>query len=162
METEETKQIKGALYERGRKLTRHGVQEVTIGHILGSKGYDRCDYVEFDNNGNFYAYEIKVTVNELKSGNKLSYCANKNYIVINHQIYDWLFKIGPDGQREIKHNFNHGGFGLILYQPNKRDKFTSITRCGNQQLGLGERMELLEAIAKAGCRDAGKYWSKKG
>lgn len=56
METEETKQIKVVLAKHSKALIRHGVQEVTIGHITGGKGYDRCDYVEFDNNGNFYAY----------------------------------------------------------------------------------------------------------
>lgn len=59
METEETKQIKVALAKHSKALIRHGVQEVTIGHITGGKGYDRCDYVEFDNNMNFYAYDSK-------------------------------------------------------------------------------------------------------
>lgn len=156
METKETKEIKAALYQRSKTLFRHGVQEVTVGHIVGNKGYDRCDYVEFDNDGTFYAYEIKVSVADLKSKNKLSYCANKNYLIINQEIYDWMFKAGSDGKREIKHRLNRGGFGLILYQPEAYNKFKSITRCGHKQLGLGERMELLEAIAKAGCRDAAK------
>ncbi|MCC4374673.1 hypothetical protein LMB66_04100 [Limosilactobacillus reuteri] len=52
--------------------------------------------------------------------------------------------------------FHSGGFGIILYRPDRVDKFQSVTRCSNQQLGLGERMELLEAIAKSACRDAGK------
>lgn len=156
METEETKQIKVVLAKHSKALIRHGVQEVTIGHITGGKGYDRCDYVEFDNNGNFYAYEIKVSVSDLNSNNKLSYCANKNYLVVNQAVYDWLFKTNNNGQREINHEFNSGGFGIILYRPDRVDKLQSVTRCCNQQLGLGERMELLEAIAKSACRDAGK------
>ncbi|WP_414152945.1 hypothetical protein ACKN8S_13155 (plasmid) [Limosilactobacillus reuteri] len=156
METEETKQIKVALAKHSKALIRHGVQEVTIGHITGGKGYDRCDYVEFDNNMNFYAYEIKVSVSDLNSNNKLSYCANKNYLVVNQTVYDWLFKTNNNGQREINHEFNSGGFGIILYQPDSVDKLQSVTRCSNQQLGLGERMELLEAIAKSACRDASK------
>lgn len=157
METEETKQIKEALSVRGNAMGHHGVQEVTVGHIVGSKGYDRCDYVEFDNNGIFYAYEIKVSVSDLKSDNKLSYCANKNYLVVNQKVYNWLFKTNISGQREINHAFNCGGFGIILYQPDSINKFRSITRCSNHQLGLGESVELLEAIAKAACRDASKW-----
>lgn len=156
METEETKQIKAALAKHSKALTRHGVQEVTVGHITGGKGYDRCDYVEFDNNGNFYAYEIKVSVSDLNSNNKLSYCANKNYLVVNQKVYDWLFKTNNNGQREVNHEFNSGGFGIILCRPDSVDKLQSVTRCSNRQLGLGERMELLEAIAKSACRDAGK------
>ncbi len=158
METEETKQIKATLAKHSKALTRHGVQEVTIGHITGGKGYDRCDYVEFDNDGNFYAYEIKVSVSDLNSNNKLSYCANKNYLVINQKVYDWLFKTNNNGQREVNHEFNSGGFGIILYRyrSDSVDKLQSVTRCSNRQLGLGERMELLEAIAKSACRDASK------
>ncbi|MCC4371898.1 hypothetical protein LMB49_10900 [Limosilactobacillus reuteri] len=156
METEETKQIKVALAKHSKALTRHGIQEVTVGHITGGKGYDRCDYVEFDNNGNFYAYEIKISVSDLNSNNKLSYCANKNYLVVNQKVYDWLFKTNNNGQRKVNHEFNSGGFGIILYRPDSVDKLQSVTRCSNRQLGLGERMELLEAIAKSACRDAGK------
>lgn len=160
METKETKQIKAALYDRSKSLYRHGVQEVTVGHILGGRGYDRCDYVEFDNNGNFYAYEIKVSVSDLNSSNKLSYCANKNYLVVNQTVYDWLYKLDAKGNRQLNHSFNSGGFGILLYQPDEYNKFKSITRCSNQQLGLGERMELLEAIAKSACRDASKFMTK--
>ena len=97
---------------------------------------------------------------DLNSNNRLSYCANKNYLVINQQIYDWLFKTDANGKRTINHRFNSGGFGILLYQPNKTNKFKSIVRCGNQQLSLGERSELLESIAKSACRDASKWWKK--
>lgn len=158
LETKETKQIKAALYRRSKGMIRHGVQEVTVGHILGGRGYDRCDYLEFDNNGTFYAYEIKVSVADLNSDNKLSYCANKNYLVINQTVYDWLYKSDEHGNRDKNHDFNTGGFGVLLYQPSRSIPFKSIVRCSNQQLGIGERIELLEAIAKSGCRDANKWW----
>lgn len=86
METKETKQIKAALHRRGKGMIRHGVQEVTVGHILGGRGYDRCDYLEFDNNGTFYAYEIKVSVADLNSFSKLLRLLKRHKQLLNKQI----------------------------------------------------------------------------
>lgn len=48
------------------KVGCYGVLEVTIGHIAGGKGYDRCDYVEFDTAGLITCYEVKVTLSDLR------------------------------------------------------------------------------------------------
>ncbi|ETA73771.1 hypothetical protein [Ligilactobacillus equi] len=50
--TELTKEIERALFARTSKtIGAYGALEVTIGHISGVEGYDRCDYVEFDTIG---------------------------------------------------------------------------------------------------------------
>lgn len=105
-----------------------------------------------------YGYEIKVSVSDLNSDNKLSYAANKNYIVVNNEVYNWLTQKNENGLLANTPKHSLGGFGIILYNPSQTDHLIIKTRCSTHQLGLGEKIELLEAIAKSACRDAAKWW----
>ena len=117
---------------------------MTIGRA-GSSGYERCDYVEFDTSSEIRCYEIKVTMSDLKSKNKLSYLGDKNYLVVPKKLADEI----------LKSSYNLGGIGLIAFDGKS---FKSLTRASKRNVSIGERVELLEGIAKSACRDAIKFY----
>lgn len=127
------------------KVGCYGVLEVTIGHIAGGKWYDRCDYVEFDTAGLITCYEVKVTLSDLMSNNKLSYVGDKNYLVVTGELADKIEEI----------NYNLGGTGLIIFNG---ENLVLRKKSSKKVVGIGEKAELLEGIAKAACRDASKYY----
>lgn len=146
MKTQRTIGIERALVRRTQeKMGCYGVLEVTIGHIVGGKGYDRCDYVEFDTAGLITCYEIKVTLSDLMSTNKLSYVGDKNYLVVSKNLANEIEKI----------NYNLGGVGLIVFDGKN---LVLKKKSSKKVIGIGEKTELLEGIAKAACRDANKYY----
>lgn len=147
--SKKTLEIEQALVNRTREKTNcYGVLEVTIGHIAGGKGYDRCDYVEFDTSGLTTCYEIKVSFVDLLSKNKLSYVGDKNYLVVTKELAD----------RIENSNYNLGGVGLIVFN---NGNLSIVKKASKKTIGIGEKAELLEGIAKAGCRDATKYYVYK-
>ena len=146
MKTRQTIEIERALVRRTQeKVGCYGVLEVTIGHIAGGKGYDRCDYVEFDTAGLITCYEVKVTLSDLVSNNKLSYVGDKNYLVVPEKLANEIEEI----------NYNFGGVGLIVFDG---EKLVLRKKSSKKVIGIGEKTELLEGIAKAACRDASKYY----
>lgn len=146
MKTQQTIEIERVLVKRTKeKVGCYGVLEVTVGHIAGGKGYDRCDYVEFDTAGLITCYEVKVTLSDLMSNNKLSYVGDKNYLVVPEKLANEIEKI----------NYNFGGVGLIVFDG---EKLVLRKKSSKKVIGIGEKAELLEGIAKAGCRDASKYY----
>ncbi|MCI5941205.1 MAG: hypothetical protein MRZ40_01395 [Ligilactobacillus animalis] len=147
--TKQTRLIEQALIKRTRSILGcYGALEVTIGRA-GSSGYERCDYVEFDTSSEIRCYEIKVTMSDLKSKNKLSYLGDKNYLVVPEKLADEI----------LKSSYNLGGVGLLVFDGKS---FKSLTRASKRNISIGERVELLEGIAKSACRDAIKFYSKMG
>lgn len=143
--TKQTLEIEQALIKRTNSvLGCYGALEVTIGRA-GSSGYERCDYVEFDTSSEIRCYEIKVTMSDLKSKNKLSYLGDKNYLVVPKKLADEI----------LKSSYNLGGIGLIAFDGKS---FKSLTRASKRNVSIGERVELLEGIAKSACRDAIKFY----
>lgn len=84
-------------------------------------------------------------MSDLKSKNKLSYLGDKNYLVVPEKLADEILN---------KHR-NLGGVGLIAFDGKD---FKSLTRASKRTVGIGERVELLEGIAKSACRDAIKFY----
>ncbi|MHB9953654.1 hypothetical protein [Ligilactobacillus murinus] len=143
--TKQTLEIEQALIKRTSDLLGcYGALEVTIGRA-GPSGYERCDYVEFDTSGEIRCYEIKVTMSDLKSKNKLSYLGDKNYLVVPAELADKI----------LNNHYNLGGVGLIAFDGKS---FKSLTRASKRNVSIGERVELLEGIAKSACRGASKYY----
>ena len=143
--TKQTLEIEQALIKRTNSILGcYGALEVTIGRS-GSKGYERCDYVEFDTSGEIRCYEIKVTMGDLKSKNKLSYLGDRNYLVVPAKLADEI----------LSNRCNLGGIGLIAFDGKS---FKSLTRASKRNVSIGERVELLEGIAKSACRDAIKLY----
>ncbi len=90
-----------------------------------------------------------MTMSDLKSKNKLSYLGDKNYLVVPEKLANEI----------LKSSYNLGGVGLISFDDKN---FKSLTRASKWAVGIGERVALLEGIAKSACRDAIKFYSNGG
>ena len=92
METQITKKIKKALYESNYvngRLKKFLVAECLIKIFENYKWeYDGIvDVIGVDNDRLIYCYEIKQSVSDLKTKNKLTFIGNYNYLVIPKGFY---------------------------------------------------------------------------
>ena len=85
MKTELTLQIEKAilLATKADKLGVYGAYEVSIGKGYGDQF---VDYITMDTKNIFRCYEIKISLQDLKSKNKLSFCGDYNYLVITYKF----------------------------------------------------------------------------
>lgn len=93
METQITKKIKKALYKSNYKsgrLKKFMVAECSIRILENYKWRDEgiVDFIGVDNNELIYCYEIKQSVGDLKTKNKLTFVGNYNYLVIPKGFYN--------------------------------------------------------------------------
>lgn len=98
--TEETKILEKSLWKRCEYLRIYGCDEVTIGFANGGLGNERADFVTMDSKGVIKCYEIKVSLNDLRSNAKKSWYGHYNYLVVSrglYQIYDRWKELVPAG-----------------------------------------------------------------
>ena len=98
----ETLELENALYEMCKDKRIYGCEEVTIGfpHQRPGKRNEICDFVTMDSKGIIRCYEIKVTLQDLKSKAKKSWYGHYNYLVIT-----------PELEKKLVHD------GVINYTP---------------------------------------------
>lgn len=93
MKTRETLELEQALIADTEKNGLYGVQEVTIGFSSQGMGNEIADFISMDAKGLFRCYELKVTLSDLKSRNKLSWYGDYNYLVVSaaleQRVADW-------------------------------------------------------------------------
>lgn len=89
----ETIILENALIKRTREKRIYGCEEITIGFHNGGKGNEIVDFMTMDSKGIIKCYEIKVTLEDLKSKAKKSWYGNYNYLVVSEELYnkveDW-------------------------------------------------------------------------
>lgn len=153
METKETKDIKEALalYTQQHKGS-YGACEVTVGYAGGRKDYERCDYVEFNSNSEIVCYEIKVTFEDFLSNNKQTYLGDRNYLVVTKEL---LKQIEQRRDYIREKGKLQSGIGIIVYNDNG---LRIYKKCSKHSVPISQRVQLLEGIARAGCRDANKFY----
>ena len=85
-ETELTKEIKKALlhYTKADAPGVYGCYEVCLGAGYGD---EYVDFMTMSSTNVFRAYEIKISLSDLKSKAKLSFCGDYNYIVLPEELY---------------------------------------------------------------------------
>ncbi|HHU6749354.1 TPA: hypothetical protein ACUI23_000024 [Staphylococcus pseudintermedius] len=123
------------------KLSVYGCHEVTIGLSPLKKGREVVDFLTYDTNNVFRAYEIKVSKEDLKSNAKLSFVGHYNYFVLPRQLYE-----------EVKGtdllSFNVGiviiGEGLIK-------------KSGRKMLSMSDNIKLLESLMRSLNRENKKH-----
>lgn len=71
----------------------YGCEEITIGFVNGGHGNEIVDFMTMDSRGIIRCYEIKVTLQDLRSKAKKSWYGNYNYLVVSdelrYKIHDW-------------------------------------------------------------------------
>lgn len=133
-----------------KKKGLYGALEATIGFSDKGKDYERCDYMTFDSSNEICCYEIKVSIEDLKSHAKKTFIGNRNYLVMPKSMYKKL----KDKRSDLIHT---GMVGIIVFD--ERSKQLSVKRrCSLHSMNISTKVQCLEAIARAGCRDAAKYY----
>ena len=93
----ETVELENALIKNTREKRIYGCEEITIGFYNGGKGNEIVDFMTMDSKGIIKCYEIKVTLEDLKSKAKKSRYGNYNYLVVTEELYnkveDWSLYI---------------------------------------------------------------------
>ena len=104
MKTKETKNLEKALDALSKAKREYGCEEVTIGFKSSGHGDEIVDYMTMDAKGIFKCYELKVTLQDLKTDNKKSFYGDYNYLVVSmlkiqhgqtislHTVEYWLGK----------------------------------------------------------------------
>lgn len=87
MKTKQTTNLEIALENAALKKREYGCAEVTIGFVHNGHGDEIVDFMSMDASGIIKCYEIKVSMRDLKSENKLSWYGDYNYLVINRMLY---------------------------------------------------------------------------
>lgn len=89
----ETLELENALIKQTREKRQYGCEEITIGFYNQGLGNEIVDFMTMDSKGTMRCYEIKVTLQDLKSGAKKSWYGHYNYLVVSkdlfHQVQDW-------------------------------------------------------------------------
>ena len=106
VKTDETKKIEQALMQMCRDKRWYGAPEITIGFYRNGHGNEICDFMLMDGNADIRCYEIKVSLSDLRSNNRLSWLGRYSYLVIGKKLYKkidiWIDEI-------------HDDIGIIVY-----------------------------------------------
>lgn len=106
MKTKETEEIEGILLKgcfgsHTKVAKEYGTTEVTVGFQRDGRGKERVDFLSYDTKNNLYrCYEIKVSLEDLRSNAKKSWYGNYNYLVVSESLYkkqnieEWRAEIG--------------------------------------------------------------------
>ena len=66
----------------------YGCEEITIGFYNNGHGNEIVDFMTMDSKGIIKCYELKVTLQDLKSDAKKSWYGHYNYLVVSRELYD--------------------------------------------------------------------------
>lgn len=89
----ETIELESALIKDTQIKRLYGCEEITIGFYNGGHGNEIVDFMTMDSKGVIKCYELKVTLQDLKSTAKKSWYGHYNYLVVSSELYssisDW-------------------------------------------------------------------------
>lgn len=91
MKTTETLKLEQAIKEKYCTPWQFGIHEVT----LGFGGKERADFMTISTNDVVRCFEIKVSMSDLRSKAKLTFCGNYNYLVAPYDIACAALEILP-------------------------------------------------------------------
>lgn len=120
----ETLELENALIKDTCEKRCYGCEEVTIGFHNAGHGNEVVDFITMDSKGTIKCYELKVTIQDLKSNAKKSWYGHYNYLVITSELYtkieDWSAFI-PEHVGLIVGNQNKG---LSVVKKPKKNKIS--------------------------------------
>lgn len=87
MKRKETLELENSLVNQTREKRIYGCEEVTIGFYHQGLGNEVVDFMTMDSRSIIKCYEIKVTMQDLKSAAKKSWYGNYNYLVVSNDLY---------------------------------------------------------------------------
>lgn len=111
----------------------YGCHEVTAGVEILKKGREIIDFLTYDTQTVFRAYEIKVSKADLKSSAKLSFVGHYNYLVMPEALYDDVRGTGVLPY----------GVGVIIIGKGL------VKKASRKRLSMGQSVKLLESLIRS-------------
>ena len=76
------------MIKQTRQKRIYGCEEITIGFYNNGHGNEVVDFMTMDSKGIIKCYELKVTLQDLKSDAKKSWYGHYNYLVVGRELYE--------------------------------------------------------------------------
>ena len=156
MKSSLTKKIEYLIFNHTNKLGISGCREVKIGthktksFLTGEQEF--VDYMTIDSYGEITCYEIKSSIDDLKSSARLSFLGHKNFLVLPRDLY-----VQVENKRWFLEKLENHSIGVIAFEEN--DKLQLLKKCKKKNLSIGTQTLLLESFARSAARDAGKLYN---
>lgn len=158
MKTNLTKKIEYLIFKDTNKLGVSGCREVKIGtHKTKSfltEKQEFVDYMTITSDGEISCYEIKSSMNDLKSTARLSFLGHKNFLILPHTLY-----VQVVNERWFLEKLENHSIGIIVFEEN--NKLRLLKKCKKKQLSIGTQTLLLESFARSAARDASKLYEQE-
>ena len=155
MKTELTKKIEYLIFKDTNKLGVSGGREVKIGthktksFLTGKQEF--VDYMTITSDGEISCYEIKSSIDDLKSTARLSFLGHKNFLVLPYALYEQVAN-----ELWFLEKLENHSIGIIVLKEN--DKLQLLKKCKKKKLSIGTQTLLLESFARSAARDANKLY----
>lgn len=165
----ETIEIENAMIKETRLKRQYGCEEITIGFVNQGFGNEIVDFMTMDSKGIIKCYELKVTLQDLKSSAKKSWYGHYNYLVVSIELYSSIFDwsqyipdhvgiiVGSPGRnnerylesaRKAKRCEISQEIEMMLKESMVRSMYWKIDKYKNAN-NLDKQKELMEKIRKA-------------
>lgn len=155
MKSPTTKHIEYLIFNHTKKLGTYGCREVKIGGVKTKRyitdNQEFVDYMTITSDGEITCYEIKSSLEDIKSNARLSFYGHKNYIVMPIELYDVICN-----ESWFLRKLENHTVGVISV--NKLDELKVIKKCKNKKISIGTQTILLESFAKSTARDVAKLY----
>lgn len=158
MKTNLTKKIEYLIFKDTNKLGVSGCREVKIGthktksFLTGKQEF--VDYMTITSDGEISCYEIKSSMNDLKSTARLSFLGHKNFLILPHTLY-----IQVANERWFLEKLENHSIGIIVLKED--NKLNLLKKCKKKQRSIGTQTLLLESFARSAARDASKLYEQE-
>lgn len=131
----ETLELEKALAKQAREKRVYGCEEVTIGFYNQGRGNEIVDFMVMDSKGVIRCYEIKVTLQDLKSHAKKSWYGHYNYLVVSRELY---------GQVQDWDSYIPRHIGIIA-----GNALESVRKCQRQEIPPEHEIMLKESLIRS-------------
>lgn len=146
MKTERTKQLERLLRAKFDKRKDFFIFECTIGWY----GNEIVDCIKYDCSRFISCYEIKQSVQDFHSKNKLTFIGHKNYFVMPYSLYEKV-------KDEINRNYPQIGVYVAIDRLEDREEKIKINEYGATRTKIWKEpidgLKELYCIKSAMCRD---------
>lgn len=136
---QETLELEETLIKDTQQKRVYGCEEVTIGFYSNGHGNEVVDFMTMNSQGIIKCYEIKVTLQDLKSDAKKSWYGHFNYLVVSNELY-----------KQVKGDFSQyipDYVGVI-----KGNSLSSERRCKRREISQDQAEMLKESLVRS------MYW----
>ena len=155
MKSPTTKHIEYLIFQHTNKLGTYGCREVKIGGVKTKRfitdNQEFVDYMTITSDGVITCYEIKSSLEDIKSNARLSFFGHKNYFIMPKGVYEKICN-----ESWFLRKLENQTIGVISV--NDFDELKIIKKCKNKNLSIGIQTILLESFAKSTARDAAKLY----